>query len=307
MKTIRLGKSDLLVPSVAMGCMRLTELDSEKAIAEIIDYCIEEGANFFDHADIYSAGKCEELFGKVLKENPGLRDQMILQSKCGIIPGKMYDLSAEYIEKSTDGILKRLSTDHLDLLVLHRPDALMQPEEIAKAFDTLQTSGKVKHFGVSNFNSMQIELLKKYVRQPILVDQLQLSIASSTMISQGLEVNMETEGGIVRDGAVLDYCRINDISIQTWSPFQMPGWKGTFIGSAKYPKLNEMLNQLAEKYNVSATTIAATWILRHPANMQILCGSMKKERIKSVIDASEIILTKEEWYGLYLAAGHILP
>lgn len=307
MKKIKLGSSNLMVPAVAVGCMRLTELESEKEVREFIEYCLEKGANFFDHADIYGGGRCEKIFGEVLKNDPAYREQMILQSKCGIVPGKMYDLSAEYIVGSTEKILERLSTDHLDLLVLHRPDALLEPEEIARAFDTLEESGKVTHFGVSNFNSMQIELLKKYVKQPILVDQLQLSIASSSMISQGMEVNMTTGGAVMRDGSVLDYCRLNDITIQTWSPFQMPEWRGTFIGSEEYPALNEKLNALAEKYDVTATTIAAAWILRHPADMQILCGSMKKERLQSVIDAAHIRLTREEWYDLYLAANHILP
>lgn len=307
MREITLGSSAVRVPAAAIGCMRLTELGSAEAAARFIHFCLENGASFFDHADIYGGGECERLFGEVLRTEPSLRDQMFLQSKCGIVPGQMYDLSAEYIVKSVEGILERLHTDHLDSLVLHRPDALLEPEEIAAAFDALLSSGKVSHFGVSNFNAMQIQLLQKYVRQPILVDQLQLSIASSGMISQGLEVNMLTDGGIDRDGSVLDFCRLHDITIQTWSPFQMSGWRGTFFGAEEYADLNRKLSEMAEKYSVTPTTIAAAWILRHPARMQILCGSMRQERVKEVIAASDITLTRQEWYELYLAAGHILP
>lgn len=307
MKQITLGKSKLKVPAVAIGCMRLTELSSTKEVEEYVRFCLENGANFFDHADIYGNGECERMFGEVLKGNKNLREKMILQSKCGIIPGKMYDLSEEHIINSVEQILARLHTDHLDVLVLHRPDALLEPEEIAGAFSKLRESGKVLNFGVSNFNSMQIALLQRYVEQPLLIDQLQLSIAASTMISAGMEVNMDTDGAIVRDGSVLDYCRLHDITIQTWSPFQISGWKGTFIGNEAYPELNALLNEYADKYSTTVTGIAAAWIMRHPANMQILCGSMKKERVKDVISASDITLTKEEWYKLYLSAGHILP
>lgn len=306
MKKVRLGKSDLMVPAIAIGCMRLTELDA-KGAEEFVLNCVEQGADFFDHADIYGGGKCEEMFGQVLQNNPGLRDKIFLQSKCGIVPGKMYNLSKEYIVESVDNILKRLHTEYLDMLLLHRPDALVEPEEVASAFDQLKSQGKVQHFGVSNQNSLQMALLEKYVNQPILANQLQFSIPVSNMVASGMEVNMTSSGSVVRDGSVLDYCRLNEITIQAWSPFQQPEWKGPFIGSDAYPELNKALEEIAERHNVTPTTIATAWILRHPANMQVIAGSMNSKRIAEIINASEVVLSREEWYELYLKAGHILP
>ncbi len=306
MKKIALGKSNIEVPAIGVGCMRMSGL-SQEAADHFVHAAIEQGVNFFDHADIYGGGECEKIFGKVLRDDKSLRDKIFLQSKCSIVPGVMYDFSKEYILSSVDGILSRLCTDHLDMLVLHRPDALMEPEEVAEAFDVLESSGKVKNFGVSNHNPYQIELLKKYVRQPILVDQLQFSIPVSNMIAEGMEVNMTSAGSAVRDGGVLDYCRLNDVTIQAWSPFQQPEWKGPFIGSEAYPELNEAMDVLAEKYGTTPTGIAAAWILRHPANMQVIVGSMNENRLAEVVSASGITLTRQEWYDLYLKAGHILP
>lgn len=308
MKQIRLGKSELRVPSVAIGCMRLTELSEQEAERFILE-CVEKDATFFDHADIYGAGVCEEMFGRVLQNNPGLRERIFLQSKCGIVRGqwKSYDLSEKYILESVDGILRRLQTEHLDMLLLHRPDALVEPDEVAAAFDKLHAQGKVEHFGVSNMNPMQMALLEKYMHQPIQANQLQFSIPVSNMVASGIEVNMTSAGSVNRDDSVLDYCRLNDITIQAWSPFQQPEWKGPFIGSEAYPELNQALGELAEQYNVTPTTIATAWILRHPAHMQVIAGSMRSSRIDEIIAACEITLSRQEWYRLYLAAGHILP
>lgn len=306
MKYLTLGKSPLKVSAVAVGCMRLSGLD-EKQAGEFTDTAMELGINFFDHADIYGGGKCEEIFGSVLKSRPSLREKLVLQSKCGIVPGKMYDFSKEYILKSVDGILKRLNTEYLDVLVLHRPDALMEPEEVAGTFDALKVSGKVRYFGVSNHSPMQIQLLKKWVKQDIVVDQLQLSLTNASMISAGMEVNMLTPGAVDRDGGVLDFCRLNDITIQTWSPFQYGMFEGAFIGSPKYPELNETLKEMAKKYDADETAVAAAWILRHPANMQLISGSMSASRLSSICRGAEISLSREDWYKLYLSAGHILP
>lgn len=306
MKYLTLGKSPLKVSAVAVGCMRLSGLD-EKQAGEFTDTAMELGINFFDHADIYGGGKCEEIFGSVLKSRPSLREKIVLQSKCGIVPGKMYDFSKEYILKSVDGILKRLNTEYLDVLVLHRPDALMEPEEVAGAFDALKVSGKVRYFGVSNHSPLQIQLLKKYVKQDIVVDQLQLSLTNASMISAGMEVNMLTPGAVDRDGGVLDFCRLNDITIQTWSPFQYGMFEGAFIGSSKYPELNETLKEMAKKYDADETAVAAAWILRHPANMQLISGSMSAPRLSSICLGAEISLSREDWYKLYLSGGHILP
>jgi len=307
MKKLTLGKSGPVIPSIAIGCMRIADME-ESALISHISFCMEHGLNYFDHADIYGGGECETLFGKAWKKTGCRREDMIFQSKCGIVPGTMYDLSAEHIFRSVENILKRLDTDYLDVLLLHRPDALMEPEEVAKAFDRLEQSGKVRYFGVSNQRPSQIELLKKYVRQNLLVDQLQFSIPFSNMVAAGMEVNMLTDGAADRDGGILDYCHLNDITIQAWSPFQSGSKKGIFIGdNENYPELNQTLRDLSEKYRATPTAIASAWIFRHPAGIQMIAGTTKTNRLEEIIRGSEITLTREEWYRLYLAAGHMLP
>ena len=305
MKHIILGKSDISVPAIAIGCMRMKLLD-EIQTESFVKSALDLGTNFFDHADVYGAGRSEELFGNVLKNEPSLREKMILQSKCGIVPGRMYDFSKEHILNQVDGSLKRLNTEYLDLLVLHRPDALMEPDEVAEAFDTLVTSGKVRHFGVSNHTPMQIQLLERYLNQKLLVNQLQLSLTESTMISTGMETNTSNAGGINRDGYVLDFCRLNDITVQAWSPFQFGRIAGTFIGNPNFPKLNETINELSGKYNLTPGGIVTAWILRHPANIQMITGTMNLNHLKEIVDATDVRISREDWYRLYLDAGHIL-
>lgn len=305
MRTIPLGKSGLQVPVLAVGCMRINGLD--KAAAErFVQVSLDEGAYFFDHADIYGGGTCEEIFADAIRMSPAIREKILLQSKCGIRKGQ-FDFSKEHILASVDGSLKRLKTDYLDVLLLHRPDALVEPEEVAEAFDALHGSGKVRHFGVSNQNPMQIKLLQKFLRQPIVANQLQLSITNATMISAGTHVNMLDDAAVNRDGSVLDFCRLNDITIQPWSPFQYGFFEGVFLNNPKFPKLNEQINAVAAKYGVSNTTIAMAWLLRHPAKMQPVTGTMNVERLKDCIRATEITLTREEWYQIFRAAGNILP
>jgi len=305
MRTMNLGTSSLEVPVIAVGCMRINSLD--KAAAErFVQTSMEQGANFFDHADIYGGGACEEIFSDAIHMNATIREKMILQSKCGIRKG-MFDFSKEHILESVDNILKRLKTDYLDILLLHRPDALVEPEEVAEAFEKLESSGKVRHFGVSNQKPMQIELLKKSVKQPLVANQLQLSITNTTMISNGINVNMENAPAVDRDGSVLDYCRLNDITIQPWSPFQYGFFEGVFLGNDKFPELNQKIDEIAGKYEVSNTTIAIAWLLRHPARMQPVIGTMNIERLKDCCKASDVTLTREEWYAIYRAAGNILP
>ena len=308
MKKIMLGNNrKLLAPALAVGCMRISEMEENKLISHI-EGCMEMGLNFFDHADIYGGGSCEKQFGEAVKKAGIRREDMILQSKCGIVPGRMYDFSKDYIVASTEGILKRLQTDYLDILLLHRPDALCEPEEVAAAFDELERTGKVRYFGVSNHNPYQIELLKKSVKQELIIDQLQFSIPFSNMIASGMEVNMMTEGAVDRDGHVLDYCRLNDITVQAWSPFQYGFFEGNFIGNKeKFPELNAEIDRQAEKYGVTPTGIATAWILRHPAKVQMIAGSTKLQRLKEMDAGSEIDMTREDWYRLYLASGHILP
>jgi predicted oxidoreductase len=304
-RTINLGSSSLEVPVVAVGCMRINSLEKNEA-ERFVQTALEEGANFFDHADIYGGGTCEEIFADAIHMSADIREKIILQSKCGIRKG-MFDFSKEHILESVDGILKRLNTEYLDVLLLHRPDALVEPEEVAEAFDLLENSGKVRHFGISNQKPMQIQLLKKFVKQPLVANQLQLSITNANMISNGINVNMENESAIDRDGSVLDYCRLNDITIQPWSPFQYGFFEGVFLGNEKFPELNQQIDEIAAKYEVSNTTIAIAWLLRHPANMQPVIGTMNIDRLKDCIKASEVHLTREEWYQIYRAAGNILP
>jgi len=293
------------VPVVAVGCMRINRLSKPEA-EKFIRTALEEGANFFDHADIYGGGACEEIFADVIGMNAEIRESMILQSKVGIRKG-MFDFSKEHILSAVDGILKRLRTDYLDVLLLHRPDALVEPEEVAEAFDALHSSGKVRWFGVSNQKPMQIELLRRYVRQPIVANQLQLSIAHATMISQGINVNMLNDSAVDRDGSVLDYCRLHDITIQPWSPFQHGFFEGVFLDNPKFPELNRKIDEIAAKYGVSNTTIAIAWLLRHPAKMQPIIGTMNIDRLRDSCKASEIRLSREEWYEIYRAAGNVLP
>ncbi len=305
MRTIKLGSSDLEVPVVAVGCMRIDAL--EKAEAErFVHTALDEGANFFDHADIYGGGTCEEIFADAIGMNSTVRERVILQSKCGIREG-MFDFSKEHILASVDGSLKRLKTDYLDVLLLHRPDTLMEPEEVAEAFEELERSGKVRHFGVSNQHPHQIELLKTCVKQPLIANQLQLSITNATMISSGFNVNMENDVAVDRDGYILDYCRRHKITIQPWSPFQYGFFEGVFLGSDKFPELNAKIDELAEHYGVSNTTVALAWLLRHPAQMQPVTGTMNVGRLKDCCKASEVHLSREEWYGVYQAAGNTLP
>lgn len=310
MKFVKLGNTDIKVPAVVPGCMRLAEKTPEE-MNKFIHKAVEMKANFFDHADIYGGGKSEEVFGNALKNDSSIkREDLIIQSKCGIntkAATPHYCFSKDYILNAVDGSLKRLNTEYLDILLLHRPDALVEPEEVAAAFDELEKTGKVRHFGVSNHKPMQIELLKKYVKQDLIINQLQFSIPVSNMIANGLEVNMTSEGSADRDGSVLDYCRIKDITIQAWSPFQMENWQGCFLGSPKFPELNKALEELAQKYGVSTTAISTAWITRHPAQMQVIAGTTNEQRLKEIIDGSEIVLSHEEWYKLYLASGHILP
>lgn len=303
--TMNLGCSDLDASRIAVGCMRMSELTVPEAV-KFVDTALEKGITLFDHADIYGGGRCEEIFGRVLAENKGMRERMRIQTKCGIRNG-FYDFSKAHILSSVEDSLKRLSVDYVDLLVLHRPDALMEPEEVAEAFRQLQKQGKVKEFGVSNFNSSQIELLQSACRTPLLVNQMQFGLMHAGMVRQGLETNIESEGGIHHDQAVMDYCLMRGITIQAWSPLQYGAFEGNFIDNNKFLKLNERLDELAGKYNVTKSAIAVAWILRHPANMQVLVGTMDVQHLSEICKAAEIRLSRQEWYSLYIAAGNNLP
>ena len=306
MRTIQLGKTNLQVPTIAVGCMRIKDVE-QKTAEHFVQTALELGANYFDHADIYGGGECESVFAEAAGMNSSVREKMFLQSKCGIVPGKMFDFSKQHILDSVDGILKRLKTEYLDALLLHRPDALVEPEEVADAFDILESNGKVRNFGVSNQDPNFIQLMQKYVKQPIVANQLQLSITNASIITQSLNMNILDDKYLDRDNGILNFCRLHDITIQAWSPFQYGFFEGVFLGSDKFPVLNMKIDEIAEKYSVSNTTIAMAWILRHPAKIQPVTGTINVERLKDCVKASEISLTREEWYEIYLAAGYRLP
>lgn len=305
MKKIIMSNGNITASEIGLGCMRIADLNKNE-VNNLINTALDCGINFFDHADIYGKGKSEEIFSEAVPLTPSLREKMIIQSKCAIRPG-MYDYSKEHILNSVDGILKRLKTDYLDILLLHRPDTLMEPEEVSEAFEKLYNEGKVRNFGVSNHNSMQIELLNKYLKNKITINQLQFSIMHTGIIDSGLNVNMKNSPAIDRDSSILEYCRLNDITIQAWSPYQYGFFEGTFIDNPKFPELNKKLNELAEKYNVSSTAIATAWILRHPAKIQTIVGTTNENRLRDICTASNVNLTRQEWYEIYLSAGNMLP
>ncbi|MCC6804653.1 MAG: aldo/keto reductase [Anaerolineae bacterium] len=305
MKSLHIANSDLVVSEISLGCMRISGM-SNAEISHLLHTAIDGGINFFDHADVYGGGQSEAKFAQALGMTPALRETMFLQSKCGIRKG-MFDFSKEHILEAVDGSLKRLRTDYLDVLLLHRPDALVEPEEVAEAFTMLQDSGKVRNFGVSNQTPMQIELLKKFVRQPLIFNQLQLSITNTTMIDAGINVNMEDNPSVNRDGSILDYCRLHDITIQPWSPFQYGFFEGVFLDNENFPELNRVIDELAAANGVANTAIAIAWLLRHPAKMQPIIGTTNADRVRDICKASDVALTRQEWYAIYLAAGNRLP
>ena len=304
MKQIKMGG---IIPAsaVSLGCMRMSGLSDERVDA-IMECAFENGINYFDHADIYGGGNSERLFGAYLKRHPEARDKMVLQTKCGIRPGQ-YDFSKEHILEAVEGSLSRLGVDYVDALLLHRPDTLMEPEEVAEAFDLLHSQGKVRYFGVSNHNAMQMELLKTCVNQPLIADQLQFSITEAGMVTSGMNVNMKNAESQMHDGGLLEYCRIHNVTIQTWSPFQYGFFSGNYVGSDKFPGLNKKLEEIGEKYGLSKTAVAAAWIMRHPANMQLIAGTMNPEHLAEICAGSDVTLTRSEWSDIYRAAGHCLP
>ncbi len=305
MKMLEISGYSKDVSAIGLGCMRLTGLKEESKVRALVDGCMELGINFFDHADIYAGGEAEAVFGRAMKGRE--RERMVVQTKCAIRPGCCYDFSKEHILEAVDASLKRLCTDYIDILLLHRPDALMEPEEVAEAFRQLKKAGKVRSFGVSNHNPMQIELLNSCLDEPLCVNQIQYSIAHCPSIDSGLNVNIHNDAGCVREGSVIEYCRLKKIRLQAWSPFQYGMFEGIFIGNEKFPALNDVLNRLSDKYGVTANAVAVAWIMRHPAGIQTIVGSTNMGRIKDISKASEVHLTREEWYELYLAAGKALP
>ena len=308
MRYITLGQDDKELSEIVLGMMRIED-KSVKEVEELVETALSVGINAFDLADIYGRGRCEELLGLVLKNRPDLREEMWIQSKCGIRIEEFtyFDFSKDYIIKSVDGILQRLKIDHLDSLLLHRPDALMESDQVAEAFDLLYKQGKVRNFGVSNQNPMMMELLKKDVKQPLAVNQLQLSAAFTPGFESGFHVNMEDSQAAMRDGSIFEYCKLHDVVIQAWSVLQFGYFKGNFVGNEKFQALNQVLDRLAFKYGVTPSTIAISWILRYPAKMQAVVGTTNPKHLREVSQAANFSLTRKEWYEIYLAAGNDLP
>lgn len=304
MKTVLIN-NEVKSSQIALGCMRISKLSVEE-VEKLIFASIDSGINFFDHADIYGGGKSEILFGEVLKRNPGLREKMIIQTKCGIRKG-YYDSSKEHIINSVNESLRRLNTDYIDILLIHRPDTLMDLDDIAQAFNQLYDEKKVKYFGVSNMNSMQMEMINRCLKHKLIINQLQFSIVHSGIIDSGINVNMKNKFAVDHDGSILEYCRLNNITIQAWSVLQASWEEGTFLDNPSYPELNIKLEELSKKYNVTKSAIAISFILNHPAKIQAIIGTTNIVHLKEITCAYDINLTRQEWYSLYLSSGKLLP
>lgn len=309
MKSFAVPHSGLTVSSIVLGLMRIAKM-SDADIRQLFDAAVEAGVNMIDHADVYGGAPhvCEARFGDAVKLSPADRERLVIQSKAGIRRG-YFDFSSEHIIEAVEGSLQALKTDYLDVLLLHRPDTLVEPEDVAKAFDHLHASGKVRHFGVSNQTPGQIELLKTAVTQPLLFNQVQFSLAHANLVGQGIAVNMDgLDQSISRDVGLLDYSRLKGMTLQAWSPVQHGFFKGVFIGDREnFPELNTVLDELAETYGVTPTGIAIAWITRHPANLQVVLGTTRPDRVRESVAGSDITLTRAEWYRLFRAAGHTLP
>ena len=308
MKTIDVVDGPKNVSRIVLGCMRIPSLSVADA-TNLIGVAAEQGINFFDHATIYGDGEAETRFGDAFPSTGLKREDVYVQSKCSIHPERNeFDWSKEDILASVDGSLARLKTDYLDALLLHRPDLLFDPCEVAEAFEALEQSGKVRYFGVSNVTPGQMELLRKHVKQPLVFNQLQFSLDQTQLIDAGLYLNnLTTDRSTDRDNGVLDYCRLRDVTVQVWSPLQIGMFQGCFIDNPDYPELNQKLAELSEKYGVPKNAVAIAWILRHPARMQVVVGTTSPERLSDLCKATEIELTRHDWYDLYLASGKFLP
>ena len=310
MKTFTLPGTDLVVPNVVLGLMRIQD-KTDAEVQELVGTAMDAGITFFDHADVYGSTVhgCETRFAEALGWTASQREQVVLQTKAGIVThGPYFDYSRDHLVASAEGSLRALQTDHIDILLLHRPDALVEPEEVAQAFDDLHAAGKVRHFGVSNHTPGQVELLKRHVRQPLVANQLQLSITHASLVAQGVAANMQgLDQSISRDVGTLDYCRLNDITVQAWSPFQAGFFDGVFLGNPDHPELNAVIDRLAAHYDVPPIAIATAWITRHPAQMQVVLGTTTPERVAGAAQGSEVPLTRAEWYELFRAAGWTVP
>lgn len=302
MKTIKLGQ--LETTQLVYGCMKLGRADEKEAL-RAVHTAYDCGIRMFDNADIYCAGESERRFGRALQQIG--RSRVAVQSKCGICPG-YYDFSRSHLLAAVEGCLRRIGTDYLDVLCLHRPDTLMDGEEVAEVFDTLYQSGRVRAFGVSNFTPLQIEYLKKYTSFPIVADQLQFGPAHTGMVDCGMCANMAVPAACGKDGGVLDYCRLHGIVIQAWGPLRNGGGRpGTFLNDPAYEKGNAVLQQFARENGITPAAAAVAWIERHSANMQVILGSVRAGRICEMAAADGVEMTRAQWYQIYRAFGNLVP
>ncbi|MGN7970393.1 aldo/keto reductase [Microbacterium sp. 22296] len=312
MRNVPLGTTGLTVPNVVAGMMRIDD-KTDADVRALYAAARDAGIDFFDHADIYarSLHSAEERFAEALRLSAAERGEIRLQTKAGIVrEGPYFDFSYEHLVSSVEASLRALRTDYVDVLLLHRPDALVEPDEVARAFDHLEDSGMVRAFGVSNHTPRQIDLLRTAVRQPLVANQVQLSIAHAPVVVQGLAGNMEsTPQSSVRDGGgLVEYCRIEGITLQAWSPLQgTRGGGGVFLGHPDYAEVNTVIDRLAGKYDVTPLAIAVAWITRHPADMQVVLGTTSPGRVTDAAAGSDLRLTRAEWYELVRAAGYLVP
>ncbi|MFA7343157.1 MAG: aldo/keto reductase [Terrimicrobiaceae bacterium] len=321
MNSQRIPHTALEASQLVYGCAGLGgKWDGSPLAAEtagdalrVIRAALDCGFTFFDHADIYCLGKSEEAFGAILRDQPSLRDRIVLQSKCGVrfagdpVPGApgRYDFSRSHIVHSVEGSLGRLKTDRLDILLLHRPDALVEPDEVAEAFDDLHASGKVRHFGVSNHSLHQVELLRKFLRQPIVVHQIEFSLLHTLLLDTGVSVNQDKPRFSRPGEGLLDYCRLHEISVQAWTPLAKGRLSGRPLEPGEEPRVARaaaLVGELAREKGVSREAIVLAWILRHPARIQPVVGTMDEARIRACAGACDVSLTREEWYALFVAA-----
>lgn len=306
MRYVDIKGTDIKASRIALGCMRIGQKTVDE-VETLVQTALDAGINFFDHADIYGGGASEKVFGEVLKRHPEWRKKMYIQSKCGIVPGKCYDFSQSHILKCVEESLENLHTDYLDILLLHRPDVLMDPAEVARTFDILHASGKVKYFGVSNMNPMQIRLIKKFSHQPLVINQVQFNLVNSGIMDNGINVNMKNPESIDHDGSLLEYCYLHDMTIQPWSILQASWEEGTFINHPDYQSLNDCLEEMGQKYGLDKAAMSVAWILRHPSRMQPIAGTTNPEHLKSLVKAADVKISREDFYALYMAAGKQLP
>ncbi|WP_026909329.1 aldo/keto reductase [Paucisalibacillus globulus] len=325
MNVMPIEKRGITTSRLVLGCMgfgggwdQATYIKEDILKAEkAIDAALSNGITMFDHADIYTIGKAEKVFGEILKSRPELRKDIVLQSKCGIRfaddknPGR-YDFSKNYILDSVDGILKRLNTEYLDILLLHRPDPLMEPEEVAEAFETLKKTGKVNHFGVSNMSASQIQFLNAYCSEPMIVNQLNMSLKHIDWLEQGILVNQQEGTGVNFPDGTMEYCRLADVQIQAWAPLANGIYSGRTIENPSESELAtiELVKKLALEKETSTEAIVLGWLMRHPAMIQPVIGTTNPERIQKCQDAirQAELMTREEWYSLYTASrGARLP